>query len=252
MKRTILIFVLLLMTIAMTVSAQDTSHTVIFDNFQFTLDTTWVNSVEITVVSDTSGTMPEDAPHTHFALYNDEQPFDSIVGIRVYRTADVLANQYASGVYQMLQMMLNDRRDLTPFMRYGEEAAGNNLPFLPAIAAGQIIRARAEYVDGATFSGISYVTVYQQAAEPFLSDNFLYTFQGISNDGEYYVSAIFRVPTTLFPAEFEGDFDMATFMDTIDDYTTTSTDTLNAATPDQFTPSLDTIDALIASFTFSS
>jgi heat shock protein HslJ len=122
---------------------------------------------------------------------------------------------------------------------------------MPVFPAGQVIRARAQYVETPAVQGISYVTVYRQDASPFLGNEFLYTFQGLSTDGTRYVSAIFPLDTALFPAETPTDFDYEAFIEGINDYFAESIAILNGASPDAFTPSLATLDALIQTFTFT-
>jgi heat shock protein HslJ len=113
----------------------------------------------------------------------------------------------------------------------------------------QVLRAQVQYVDTPTLQGVRYVTLLRLDVSPFLGNEFLYTFQGISADGATYVSAVFHLNTTLFPAELPTDYDFATFEAQYPDYVTQSAATLNSATPDQFTPSLATLDAVIQSFT---
>jgi hypothetical protein len=124
------------------------------------------------------------------------------------------------------------------------------LPFMPVFPAAQVMRARARYVDTAAVAGISFVTAYRQDASPFINNEFLYTFQGLSTDGTYYVSAIFRLMTDLFPSELPADFDYEAFAASLMDYFTDSTALLNDATPEAFSPSLTTVDAVIQSFAF--
>ena len=150
-----------------------------------------------------------------------------------------------------VNVLLSGRVALEQFMQTNPDANNYVLPFLPVMPAAQVIRARVGLLQLDTVGGISYVTAYRQDASPFTATEFLYTFQGISTDGQYYVSAVFRLNTELFPAEIPADFDMNAFIAGIQDYFAESISTLNAAAPDDFTPSLDTLDALFASFTFT-
>jgi heat shock protein HslJ len=150
---------------------------------------------------------------------------------------------------QQLQLILADRPDLATFMVV-DEVALPTLPFMPQMPAAQVIRARAQYIETASVRGVSYVTVYRQDVSPFVNNEFFYTFQGLSADGTQYVSAIFRLDASVFPAEIPADFDMEAFNAQFTAYLTESVNQLNAATPESFAPSLTAIDAVIQSFAF--
>ncbi|MBI5958560.1 MAG: hypothetical protein HY866_07495, partial [Chloroflexi bacterium] len=134
------------------------------------------------------------------------------------------------------------------YMVVAEDLNNSSLPYMPVFPAGQVIRARAQYVDLPTIRGISYVTVYRQDASPLISSDCWYTFQGLSTDGLVYVSAAFKLSPSMFPAELDPNFDYEAFMATFTDYMNGSIAQLNAATPDQFSPSLTTLDGMIQSF----
>jgi heat shock protein HslJ len=252
---TLLALVLLVSLVALPVLAQDR---VAFNDFSFTLDSSVAANVNVT-------RFPGDAPdlqapggpevaHTQFTLYNTfpvpESIFDSQGGIRVYNTADFGPYEFPFQQLTQLQTLLAERPDLAQFMVATDDNS-DDLPFMPVAPASQVIRARAQYVEMPTVQGISYVTVYRQDASPFVGSEFLYTFQGLSTDGTRYVSAIFPVDTTLFPAEIPADFNYEEFIEGINDYFAESIATLNAGSPDAFAPSLTTLDAIIQTFTFT-
>jgi heat shock protein HslJ len=252
---------LFLALFALPVLAQDNANTVTFNSFSFSFDSALATSVNITQ-------FPGDAPdvqqpggpevaHTQFVLYTNhpapESIFDAPVAIRVYRTADFGPYEVPFQQLQQLQTLLSEQPDLAPFMAVSaEDMSANNLPFMPVLPASQTIRARAQYVQTPVLQGISYVTVYRQDASPFVSNEFFYTFQGISSDGAHYVSMVARLNTALFPAEIPADFNYDDFIATFDEYLAESVATLNAAAPTDFTPALPALDALVQSFAFTS
>lgn len=227
--------------------ADTEGHSIFFDGFSFTFPSSVATSVNVTQLTadDLTDTFPPIAPHVQLLLYGEgagsDFPGEAPGAIRLFRTADFEDGQ--NGVLDSVRALLNERPSLTEFI-----APNMTLPFLPLYPAGQVVRARAQYVDNGFFSGISYVTAYQEAAEPLLGSQFVYTFQGVSIDGAYYVSAIFRLNTDLFPAELPSDFDYAEFSSGLDQYLANTMDTLNAAAPDDFTPSLADLDSIILSF----
>ena len=255
-KFKITILLALLALCAFPVLAQDmATNSVSFNGFSFTFDPSIATNVNIMQVAgdpvDAQQPGGPDAPHAEFDLYNDATApasFDAPAVIRVYRTADFAGYDMLTGQVQQLQSLLTDRPDLAAYMVGGTDAS--QLPFVPTQPASQVIRARAQYIDTASVQGISYVTVYRQDVSPFVNDEFIYTFQGMSVDGAYFVSAMFRLTTSLFPAEIPPDFDMDTFTATFTDYLNQSIAQFNQAAATDFTPSLDTMYNVIQSFDF--
>ena len=75
-------------------------------------------------------------------------------------------------------------------------APGGTLPFLPLIDAAQVLHSGLAYLEFANGAGVRYLTAFSQAASPLTSQDLLYTFQGLTDDGQYYVTAVFPVTTT--------------------------------------------------------
>jgi hypothetical protein len=234
-------------------------NTVTYNGFSFSFDPALAANVNIVAAPGDPADMdmpggPE-VRHTEFILYNGvpapEAQWDAVGGIRLYYVPDFAGYDFPTQELTQLQTLLADRPDLASYMVVTDNMSENTLPFMPVFPAAQVIRARAQYVDLPTLSGISYITAYRQDAFPFTSHEFWYTFQGLSADGQYYVSAAFKLSTTIFPAEIAADFDYEAFIATIADYMNQSVTQLNAATPDQFTPSLTVLDGIIQSFGFA-
>lgn len=255
MKLKALILALLFALSVLPAFAQDdttTTNTVAFNGFSFSYDSTIASNVNITQVAGDplDSPFPPEAAHTQFLLYTGypapESFLDAVGGIRIYRTADLLGNEARESQLIQLQSLLSQRPDLAEYMNSDTSALGT-LPFFPIFPAGQILRARAQYIENDSVSGIAYLVVYSEAPGTLIGSDILYTFQGVSNDGEYYVSAIFHAAPSILPAEYEA-IDPATF--DMNAYVTDLIVELNAATPEDFAPSLTALDATIQSFTF--
>ena len=258
MKLRTLILALLLALFALPAAAQDgDTNTIIFNQFSLSYDPTIFAGVNINQYAgdpaDLEAPGGPDPKHTQFIFYNQypvpESIFDAPGAIRVYRTSDLEGYEFPTARLEQLQTLLDEQPDLSTYMDTTITEA-NELPFMPVLSAGQILRARARYVDLPTIAGISYVTIYRQDVSPFLGSEFFYTFQGISKSEDAYVTAIFRLNTDLFPSDFPQDFDYAVFSEQFPKYMADSVATLNQAAPEDFTPSLDALDAMIESFTF--
>jgi hypothetical protein len=166
---------------------------------------------------------------------------DAIGGLRVYETANFEDYSEHGARLEALIELLDERPDLDEFeVLHTENMNANALPFIPVYAAGQVIRARTEYIETDDVQGIAYLTVYQEATEPF--ERALWTFQGISTDGDYYVAAIFNVTSDVFPEDTSG-FVVGRF----NEYRAKMVRWLNDADPESFEPALPTLEALVES-----
>lgn len=253
MFRVIAALLVLLLGVFPALAQDTTTSAVIFDGFGFYVDQGLAANVNISRHAD-ENTFPPEPPYIQFLLYNGypapESLLDAVGGVRLYRLADFADYAEQTARLNDLRALLETRPDLSAYMISGDSLADTAaLPFLPVFPAGQVLRARAQYVDTSAVQGISYVTAYSQAAEPFTSQSFLYTFQGVSADGVYYIAAIFRLHTGLFSDDLPLDYDPDAFIAGMPDYFNQSAGQLNQAAPEDFTPSLEPLDALIASFT---
>jgi hypothetical protein len=241
--------------------AQDATHNVAFDGVAFSFDEVLGSGTSITQVpgqpSDAEQPFEPDVAHLAFTLYGprDEGARVPRVGVapsvvRFYRTADLTGTQSAQQLDE-LTSLLAERPDLAAYMEVTDDGSGDSLPFVPVIPAAQVIRARAQYVDTAQVTGVAYVTVLRQDISPFASSDFWYTFQGLSTDGSWYVSADFVVDASMFPEEVTvKDANRIADATHYPAYLKDSIQALNEAAPNAFAPPLTTIDALVQSITF--
>jgi hypothetical protein len=124
------------------------------------------------------------------------------------------------------------------------------LPMLLGEPSLQLIRAGLQYIKFQNGSGIRYITQYGEQPWPFDNSRLFYTFQGLTDDGAWYISAVLPVNH----AALEGDDGLARMQE---DYTKFQTNypayvdyvekQLNAEQPDTFTPNLPSLDAIIKS-----
>lgn len=261
MKPRLVLLVLFLLSLAAPVMAQDGGiHTVAYDGFAFSFDAALASNVTISQFAGDPVDLEQpggpQAPYTEFLIYNGtpapQSWWDAAGVIRVYGTADLAAYSTHQTELANLQNLLATRADLTPYMQIGDiNVEQPTLPFLPIFPAHQVIRARAQYIDTPMLAGISYVTAFRQDVSPFIGSEFLYTFQGLSGDGLYYVAGFFRLNTPLFPAETPADLDYDEFVANFQTYLNDSITTLNNAAPTDFTPSLDLIEPIVQSMGFA-
>jgi len=126
------------------------------------------------------------------------------------------------------------------------------LPFLPPYNASQVFTAQPQILQFQNGSGIRYLTQYAQYPATANNHDLFYTFQGLTSDGAYYVTAILPANAAFLAPDEKPDsrvppdgipFDQAK----LEGYYASVVEKLNATAPDAFTPSLSTLDALVQS-----
>ena len=123
-------------------------------------------------------------------------------------------------------------------------------PFLPAYNASQLFYSNLEYVKFANGEGLRFVTAYAQDVEPITNEGIFYTFQGLTSDGKYLISAVYPVAAEGLPKKFDDTpaaTDYEAFAKGYEKYLDVTTAQLNKLTPQQFTPDLSKLDNMMAS-----
>ncbi len=262
--RRVALVVAALFALAAPTGAQDATSSVSFDGVGFSFSHTLGRSVNILRVARRSPDAPgviEGAPaHVVFSLYGRQPesrrvpgPWDVPGTVTVYRTNALDGYKQATRQLTELQGILAERTDPAS-LESAAVGAPTELPFLPIQEAGMAIVARVAYIDTAEVSGIAFVTGFRQDVFPFSRGDFWYTFQGLSTDGRWYVSVMWSVDASMFPASVSQAEArrVGTGASRWNRYIRRSVATLDAAEPTAFTPSLDTLDDLVRSIDFAS
>ena len=118
----------------------------------------------------------------------------------------------------------------------------NPLPTLPDWHAQQIFHAQETILSFKNGNGIRYITSYSQAAFPDIGSNLVYSFQGITLDGKYYLSVM--MPIEL--AGLESMPDSVANPDQYPNYLNTTVGRLREA-GNSLNPSIESLDALVES-----
>ncbi len=242
--------------------AQDTPSTVSFNGVGFSFDPSLGSSVNITSVPAQSSAEVKvgvAAPaHTVFAIYGSRTEtaktprLGSGPVVRVYRVSDMGGYAEYSNALSSLQNLLSQQTDLTTYMAPSTTGNDLTLPYLPVAQAGQPLRARAVYVNTPQVTGISYLTGFRQDVSAFAGKDFWYTFQGISSDGQWYISVVTPVKASMFPKKVKAKDNNFKNADDYNTYLTDAISKLNAGDDSAFTPPLSAIDALVQSITIES
>lgn len=109
------------------------------------------------------------------------------------------------------------------------------LPMLPAIDCYEVFHNHAHLLDCKNGKGVAFIACYGQDEGPLSNGDFFYTYQGISTDGQYYISITYPVNAQKLKKNTppkEG------------------TKLISDLKENEFTPNLNNIDKMIESITF--
>ena len=124
---------------------------------------------------------------------------------------------------------------------------GEGMPFLPLFNAAQVMHTQVEFLDFQNGKGVRFLTQFDQAPIPINNYELIYTFQGLTNDGKYYIAAIFPVTHPDLPeneqVSMDQEFDPEKFASDMAE----SVDNLGKKSAAEFTPDLSLLDAVIRS-----
>jgi len=122
-----------------------------------------------------------------------------------------------------------------------------DLPDLPVIEAEQTINSKVQFMDFAAGSGILFLTQYTQEMlpDPINNEELTCNFQGLTNDGRYYVAARMAITHPSLPKGI--DFTDHIERDKKLRYLKEEEKRLNRLSDDSFQPSLTELRKLLAS-----
>ncbi len=150
--------------------------------------------------------------------------------INIYSVADLKSfNKYAAQEATNLQAL---PQSIKP---------GASLPYLPLINAKQALDARVQMLDFKNGSGVRYLTQYNQGPVMINNNQLVYTFQGLTRDGKYYVAATLPVTHPALPATQKVYEQPAGYPA----YAAQTAAWLNQQPAASFTPDLGKLDAMI-------
>lgn len=122
-----------------------------------------------------------------------------------------------------------------------------NIPLLPIFNATEIFHAQVQYLKFNSGTGVRFVTQYDQAYLPVNNLEIFYTFQGITNDGKYYIAAILPVTNSALPNSDQMTPELQKQMADVEAYYKTMAQKLNDAKSQDFAPDLSLLDTLVQS-----
>jgi hypothetical protein len=157
-------------------------------------------------------------------------------------------NMFPVAAYRQQNSEASDRIDqLQDLLERRPDNPQEPYPFLPLWNASQSIAVQYQYVDFVNGNGIRYLSQYGQAAFPINNHDLFYTFQGLTSDGEYYLSAVLPVTNPDLPPDGDSYIgeDYQGFIDTYRDYLDEVKQQLEQSASKAYNPKLTDLDAIM-------
>lgn len=141
---------------------------------------------------------------------------------------------------------IDDLRDLLDRQPPEIVDPDDTIPYIPMTNIRQVFQACVGYLSFKNGNGVRYVTQYSQEAYPIHNNGIFYTYQGLTQDGRYYISASFPISNGVLP-DPQGVVVDDAFRDQFDSYVRAREVEMSSQPVTSFTPDLSLLDALIQS-----
>ena len=121
------------------------------------------------------------------------------------------------------------------------------IPLLPLYNAAQVFHTQVKFIEFQNGKGVRFLTEYSQGPMPVVNAGIFYTFQGLTNDGAYYVAVVMPVnhPSLKTHAEEVMDTEGDAFMTDPVNYINGISEQLDRQASYTFTPDLAALDAMV-------
>jgi hypothetical protein len=163
------------------------------DNLATDVNTTIMPACVLSQASD----KPDCAAPKHLAFtlvgYGAPQPENSFYqspNIRIYPIAEF---RKVLAISPYLQTFDTEIRSLQTLLRKKPAGWQGKIPYLPYVDATQSFHSHLKYIKFKGGQGVGFVVRYDIERSLVQDRQLAYTFQGITNDGRYYISATFPI-----------------------------------------------------------
>jgi hypothetical protein len=225
------------------------SLTVTFEDVQFTLDSALASGVTAGVIEAIEPA--QDVPffgvhpaYTEFQLADYVEARQGVTPtISIYPLAEFEA--------MLPDVIPQAAEEVIAWITGCPETPVDSLPHLAPINAPQVFAANLLCLDFENGRGLRYITAFRQDVAPFTQQDLLYVYQGISDDRQFYVSALVPVTTDILPEMAEAANIDDAFVQNYTAYINETIDSLTELDSSAFTPDLSLLDDMVSSITIS-
>lgn len=209
-------------------------------------------------VSGPTGPDPDTAypPHLRFYFNNDPATTPPTRAIwrphlRIYPVNDyrLIYGRDALGQVNTPGFIINQTIDRLQTLLVDQPQTIEGDLFLPPVHNAQIFKAQLKYLDFQNGAGVRFIT-QQAIGGPINNQDIFYTFQGLTADGQYYLTLTYPISTAAL-AEVDADQSFET-LEEFQTHVQETTQRLDALSPGDFTPNLSLLDELIQSLQITS
>lgn len=125
--------------------------------------------------------------------------------------------------------------------------APEDIPHLPIWNAAQMMQAHVKYLEFQNGSGVRFLTQYAQSFVPINNHDMFYCFQGMTDNGGYYISITLPVNHPSLPPTYESipNNDWEAFANQFPSYILEIEQKISDQPADSFTPNLTLLDQMI-------
>ena len=183
---------------------------------------------------------------TSFGGERDPRALDGLARIYVYPTRDSRNEDFAAD----FPTVTNAAADLKTFLARKTPAATSEIPFMPWADMKQTFIAKRKLLRFRNGRGVMFLTQYAQEIIPLNNANLVMTFQGLTDDNAWYVSAVFPVQAKGLPSSEKLD-DREEFLKAYDHYLTLTVERLERLPANDFTPNVVLLENIIRSLKVS-
>ena len=88
---------------------------------------------------------------------------------------------------------------LKSLLAKGSSSIQSEIPILPPADAAQVLKARVKLLSFHGGKGLAFLTAYAQDDVPVANDALFYTFQGLTDDGRYWIAFYYPVNASVLP-----------------------------------------------------
>ena len=136
--------------------------------------------------------------------------------------------------------------DLNRLLTRRSGSVTESIPFFPWADERQLFIGRKKLIRFRNGRGVLFMTQYDQEASPLNNEFLVYTFQGLTDDNAWYVSAVFPVAAQGLPAS-AGAAPAPASVAGYGEYIRKTSDRLNRLAAKKFTPALVLLEEIVRS-----